>query len=753
MSGSTSAAFISYSREDSEFALRLAEDLKSAGASVWLDRLDIKPGHPWDSAIEDALMDAPQMLLILSPASAKSVNVRNEVRFALDEGKAIVPVLYKDCAVPLDLRRIQHVDFRKDYSKGFAALLRHLKVGPSEYDSLKHSDEGDYQHQGGAADVLREVEQRDDQAEEAGARHAAEEQGARRHLSRRYFVIGSGLVACAAAGGVRWKWDQLYDLFHPVPDKRFVALLSWPAPAANLRPVLLGVMDAIASELARAEAVDHELSIIVPPRTESDVTTPAQLSNVRDSLGANLVLATSGASSAAGFQLLLRVLDPSTTRTLRQRAIDVSTAEQLRLPEMAVQAAAELLNITSYKPDDQRSQAGTNSPEALAAFQAAEAAKQQENDAGLEAAIPQYEQALKIDPRYAIAQAKLAWAYLRSYGIHEDPAALVLARRNAEAAIALDPSLVDAHLALASVYHQTGNTEGASREMSKALSLDPSDPHTLIYQARFYADDNRWEESEATYARVLKLRPNHWLAYEELGVVLDYQGKYREALLQFRTAGLAAPKNAVVLNNVGQVYLQLGKMADAVTNLNASFALNSGDSAAAGLADAFRIQGKFPEAIDYAQRAVKSGPNEAENWLKLGDIYSAQGGTPGEAKAAYEQAVEKQDEKTQTSPKEGPGWMLLALCRVKAGQPDTALGLVAKAESLYADDMDSQLKKVRILELLGKRDDALATIKRCLSRGPVLFQIRSMPDLEQLRRNPEFKRIEAAAASADQSSA
>src|ERR1700722_13504734 len=66
------AAFISYSREDSEFALRLAEDLKAAGASVWLDQLDIEPGRPWDSAVEQALIDAPKMLLVLSPSSAKS---------------------------------------------------------------------------------------------------------------------------------------------------------------------------------------------------------------------------------------------------------------------------------------------------------------------------------------------------------------------------------------------------------------------------------------------------------------------------------------------------------------------------------------------------------------------------------------------------------------------------------------------------------------------------------------------------------
>ena len=71
MPGETQTAFISYSREDSEFALRLAGDLKAAGAAVWLDQLDIAPGQRWARAVQSALNDCPRMLVILSPASVE----------------------------------------------------------------------------------------------------------------------------------------------------------------------------------------------------------------------------------------------------------------------------------------------------------------------------------------------------------------------------------------------------------------------------------------------------------------------------------------------------------------------------------------------------------------------------------------------------------------------------------------------------------------------------------------------------------
>jgi hypothetical protein len=123
---SVPAAFFSYSREDSEFVLRLAGDLKASGANVWLDQMDIVPGQRWDEAVERALADCPRMLVVLSPAAVHSTNVMDEVSFALQEGKTVIPILYRDCAIPFRLRRVQYIDLRFDYSNGLAELRKTL---------------------------------------------------------------------------------------------------------------------------------------------------------------------------------------------------------------------------------------------------------------------------------------------------------------------------------------------------------------------------------------------------------------------------------------------------------------------------------------------------------------------------------------------------------------------------------------------------------------------------------------------------
>lgn len=115
--------FFSYSRKDSAFVKKLANDLKAAGANVWLDQLDIAVGVNWDEAIQKALNKSDGLLLVLSPSSVQSENVLDEASFALDGGKRIIPLLIEPCTVPFRFARKQYVDFTTDYNTGFQNLL------------------------------------------------------------------------------------------------------------------------------------------------------------------------------------------------------------------------------------------------------------------------------------------------------------------------------------------------------------------------------------------------------------------------------------------------------------------------------------------------------------------------------------------------------------------------------------------------------------------------------------------------------
>ncbi len=99
--------FFSYSRTDGEtFALKLAEDLQRAGVNIWIDQLNISPGKRWDEEIANALKAANSVLFIATEKSTTSNNVLDEVSYALEENKRVIPIKATNCQVPFRLNAL-----------------------------------------------------------------------------------------------------------------------------------------------------------------------------------------------------------------------------------------------------------------------------------------------------------------------------------------------------------------------------------------------------------------------------------------------------------------------------------------------------------------------------------------------------------------------------------------------------------------------------------------------------------------------
>ncbi len=121
--------FISYSRADSNFALELAKELRATGFNIWLDQLDIPTGCRWDDEVEKALTQCDIFLVILTPHSIGSNNVKDEIGYAIDSNRRILPILLENAAVPFRLRRFQYVNFTgKNYDEGIEASKQLLQT-------------------------------------------------------------------------------------------------------------------------------------------------------------------------------------------------------------------------------------------------------------------------------------------------------------------------------------------------------------------------------------------------------------------------------------------------------------------------------------------------------------------------------------------------------------------------------------------------------------------------------------------------
>lgn len=117
-----SKAFLSYSRTDNDLRERISTDLSTLGCNLWIDQIDIPVGQQWDKAIEDAINACDDFVVLLSEHSSTSDIVLDEVNYALEQKKRVIPVIIENCRVPLRLRRLESLDIQGDYDKTLKRL-------------------------------------------------------------------------------------------------------------------------------------------------------------------------------------------------------------------------------------------------------------------------------------------------------------------------------------------------------------------------------------------------------------------------------------------------------------------------------------------------------------------------------------------------------------------------------------------------------------------------------------------------------
>ena len=95
--------FISYASADRERVLPIVDRLEAAGVQTWIDRDGIHGGANYAHMINDAVEGAAVVLLLASPASLSSRNVKQELALGWRYEKAYVPLLLDAVSIPGEL--------------------------------------------------------------------------------------------------------------------------------------------------------------------------------------------------------------------------------------------------------------------------------------------------------------------------------------------------------------------------------------------------------------------------------------------------------------------------------------------------------------------------------------------------------------------------------------------------------------------------------------------------------------------------
>ena len=114
--------FISYTRSDELFAFNLMESLSGQGLRAWLDMTDVDEEEEWHVAVKAALKRSGLMLAVMSPHALTDPAVNAEREFFAEQGKLVLPVIYKKCDMGGTRYWLMPIDFSHDFELGIYTL-------------------------------------------------------------------------------------------------------------------------------------------------------------------------------------------------------------------------------------------------------------------------------------------------------------------------------------------------------------------------------------------------------------------------------------------------------------------------------------------------------------------------------------------------------------------------------------------------------------------------------------------------------
>jgi WD40 repeat protein len=123
--------FVSYSRRDSEFVAHLVDSITARGKAVWLDTEGIADAEVFPEAIKRAIEGSDAFVFVITPSAVESAYCENEVEYACEMQKRIVPVLrgpVPDPELPPEIRDRVWIPFVEDqeFDAGLSRLLNAL---------------------------------------------------------------------------------------------------------------------------------------------------------------------------------------------------------------------------------------------------------------------------------------------------------------------------------------------------------------------------------------------------------------------------------------------------------------------------------------------------------------------------------------------------------------------------------------------------------------------------------------------------
>ena len=247
--------------------------------------------------------------------------------------------------------------------------------------------------------------------------------------------------------------------------------------------------------------------------------------------------------------------------------------------------------------------------------------------AGWTNAIHYFEQALQVDPNFALAYCGLADTYGWAGGqLMPGREAWAKEMELAQKALDLDPNLAEAHLSMGTALFSVLGPHASEKELDRAVELNPN--LALIYDQYgwTFSEMGRFDDAIAAEKKALQLDPLNTFLNTDLAFFLYWAHRYEEATTQIRKTLELDPNNAFAHSILGWCLIWKGNKAEATAEFQKSTTLDDLPWYVSSLGYACAVSGDRAKAEqilhhldELAKQRYVSPANRAAVYLGLGD--------------------------------------------------------------------------------------------------------------------------------------